>query len=108
MNHILRPYLDHFILVYLDDILIYSKTEEEHAEYVQKTLQALKNNDLFYHPQKLAFGFHKIKFVSHVIFSNRIAVDDDKVVAIKEWPRLTNVSEVHSFLRLTSYYCHFI
>lgn len=105
MNCISMPYLDHFILVYLDDILIYSKTEEKHVEHVQQVLQALEHNDLFCHPQKSVFGFHKIKFVGHVVLGDDIVVDGDKVVAIKDWPRPINVSKVHSFLGLASYYC---
>lgn len=104
MNHILTLYLNKFIMVYLDDIPIYSKSEEEHAEHVEKVLQALKDNDLFCHPQKLAFEFHKVRFIGHIISSDGITVDRSKVQAVREWPQSTNVLKVHSFLGLTSYY----
>lgn len=107
-NHILGPYLDQFILVYLDDILIYSKTEEEYIVYMKKVLQALEDHDLFCHPKKSVFGFHKIKFVGHMVSGEGISMDEDNILAIKTWPWLTNTSEVHAFLGLASYYWHFI
>jgi hypothetical protein len=108
MNKILQPYLDKFVVVYLDDILIFSKTPEEHLEHVAKVLEVLKDNQLYVGLDKCAFGLSEIDFLGHVVSADGIKPDPKKVAAVTEWPMPTSVREVRGFLGLTGYYRRFI
>lgn len=108
MNTILRPYIDKFVLVYIDDILIYSKTVEEHREHLRLVLEALRKHKLYVHPQKCTFSKPEVEFCGHVIGGGIIRVLDKKIKIIKEWPIPTNVHEVRQFYGLANYYRRFI
>lgn len=108
MNNVLRPYLDQFVVVYLDDILIYSRTPEEHEQHLQLVLQALEENELYVGVDKCAFGFPEVDFLGHVISGEGIKPDPAKISAVQEWPIPKTVKEVRSFLGLTGYYRRFI
>lgn len=108
MNKILQPYLDKFVVVYLDDILIFSKTPEEHLEHVATVLEILKENQLYVGLDKCAFGLSEIDFLGHIVSAEGIKPDPKKVAAVKEWPTPGTVREVRSFLGLTGYYRRFI
>lgn len=108
MNDILREYLDDFVQVYLDDILVYSKSEEEHLIHVAKVLEALEKAELKISGKKSVLCATEMQFVGHLISKDGIRVMPDKVEAIKEWPRPENVYDVRAFLGLAGYYRRFI
>ena len=86
INHVLREYLDLFVVVYLDDILIFSQTLEEHKEHVHKVLQALQNAKLLVEPEKSDFHKQHVKYLGYIISPGKIGMDKSKIQAIEEWP----------------------
>ena len=108
MNDILRPFLDIFVVVYLDDILVYSKTPEEHLVHVTKVLDKLREHELYAQRAKCAFLLEEVDFLGHVVTRGGIATDSRKTAAICEWPEPKNASEVRSFLGLTGWYRKYI
>jgi len=93
MNSVLAPHLDKFALVYLDDILIYSKSVEEHKVHLAAVLSLLEKHNLFAKRSKCAFGLSSVEFLGHVVSGDGIKVDPNKVRAVEDWPRPTNVHE---------------
>ena len=108
MNRIFRPYLDKFVIVFIDDILVYSKTEEEHADHLRTVLQILRDRKLYAKLSKCEFWKSEVKFLGHVVSKQGIAVDPAKVEAVMNWERPTSVTEIRSFLGLAGYYRRFI
>ena len=108
MNRIFRPYLDKFVIVFIDDILVYSKTEEEHVEHLRTVLQILRDGKLYAKLSKCEFWKSEVKFLGHVVSKQGIAVDPAKVEAVMNWERPTSVTEIRSFLGLAGYYRRFI
>ena len=108
MNRVFRPYLDQFVVVFIDDILIYSKSLQAHEEHLKIVLQILKEEKLFAKLKKCDFWLDRISFLGHVISKDGISVDPKKVEAVVEWERPTNVSEVRSFLGMAGYYRRFV
>nr|KYP39237.1 Retrovirus-related Pol polyprotein from transposon 17.6 [Cajanus cajan] len=108
MNRIFHPYLDRFVVVFIDDILVYSKTREEHAEHLRIVLQTLKEKQLYAKLSKCEFWLESVNFLGHVISKGGIVVDPAKVEAVLEWKAPKSVSEIRSFLRLAGYYRRFI
>ena len=108
MNRIFHPYLDKFVVVFIDDILIYSKNDEEHAEHLRIVLELLKDKKLYAKLSKCEFWLNEVSFLGHVISKNGIAVDPTKVEAVSQWEAPKTVSEIRSFLGLAGYYRKFI
>jgi hypothetical protein len=108
MNGIFRKYLDHFVQVFLDDILIYSKNEREHEEHLRIVLSCLRENKLYGKLSKCSFFQKEIHYLGHIISGEGISVDPEKVKAIMEWPVLKNAHEVRSFMGLAGYYQRFV
>lgn len=108
MNRIFRPYLDKFVIVFIDDILIYSATDEEHAQHLREVLQILREKQLYAKFSKCEFWLREVVFLGHVVSGEGISVDSKKVEAIIDWERPKNVSEVRSFLGLAGYYRRFV
>jgi hypothetical protein len=108
MNGIFREYLDKFVIVFLDDILIYSKSEEEHEKHLKMVLQVLREHQLYAKLSKCSFYQKKIHYLGHIISEEGITVDPEKIKAIEGWPTPRNVSEVRSFMGLAGYYRRFI
>ena len=108
MNRVFKPYLDEFVIVFIDDILIYSKSPEDHEYHLRKVLQTLRNHKLYAKLKKCEFWITSVHFLGHVINKDGISVDPQKVAAIVDWPRPTNISEIRSFLGLAGYYRHFV
>jgi hypothetical protein len=104
----IRKYLDHFVQVFLDDILIYSKNEREHEEHLQIVLSYLRENKLYGKLSKCSFFQKEIHYLGHIISGEGISVDPEKVKAIMEWPVLKNGHEVRSFMGLAGYYQIFV
>jgi hypothetical protein len=108
MNSVFMPELDKFVVVFIDDILIYSKNEEEHAQHLRIVLTRLREHQLYAQFSKCAFWLEEIQFLGHVLFAKGIAVDPSKVQDILEWKPPTTVHQVRSFLGLAGYYRRFI
>jgi hypothetical protein len=108
INRILHPFLDRFVVVFIDDILVYSKSEEEHAEHLRIVLGVLKENLLFAKLSKCKFWLREMSFLGHVISKGGIAVDPSKVDVVLQWKSPKSVFEVKSFLGLAGYYQRFI
>ena len=108
MNRIFKPYLDQFVVVFIDDILIYSKNLKEHEEYLRIVSQTFRAKKLYAKLQKCKFWLDSVAFLEHVISKNGISVDPKKIEAVVEWSHPTNVSEVRSFLGLAGYYHRFV
>jgi hypothetical protein len=108
MNSIFMPELDKFVVVFIDDILIYSKNEEEHAQHLRIVLTRLREHRLYAKFSKCAFWLEEIQFLGHVLSARGIAVDPSKVKDILEWKPPTIVHQVRSFLGLAGYYRRFI
>src|ERR1051325_5767118 len=108
MNRIFHPYLDCFVVVFIDDILIYSKSEEEHAKHVRIVLEVLKEKKLYAKFSKCEFWLSEVSFLGHVISGDGIAVDPSKVEAVLRWETPKSVTKIRSFLGLAGYYIRFI
>ncbi|GBG74610.1 hypothetical protein CBR_g19018 [Chara braunii] len=108
MNRIFHDFLDKFIVVYLDDILIFSRTVEEHAEHLKTVLRLLRQHQYKVNLEKCEFGRTKILYLGHEISADGLRPDDAKVASIRDWPRPQTVTEVRSFLGMTDYYRPFV
>ena len=108
MNDTFHEFLDDFVVIFIDDILIYSRTPQEHLQHLRKVLTLLRTHRLFAKASKCVFGVSEIDFLGHTISADGIMVDKAKVKAILEWPEPKSVSDVRSFLGLANYYRRFI
>ncbi|KAK1648950.1 hypothetical protein QYE76_066755 [Lolium multiflorum] len=108
MNHILRPLIGKSVVVYFDDILIYSKNLEDHVQHVREVLCILRHEKLFANLPKCHFAQNKLVFLGFVVSANGIEVDSSKVEAIHNWPTPTNVGQVRSFHGLAGFYRRFV
>ena len=108
MNEALKIFLVKFLIVYLDDILIFDKTKEENFEHVRQVLQILKEEKLMINLKKCSFMQEEIVYLGFVISTDGLRMDPKKVKEILEWPTLENVGEVRSFQGLASFYKRFI
>ncbi|KAJ8748557.1 hypothetical protein K2173_003458 [Erythroxylum novogranatense] len=108
MNRVFRPYLDQFVVVFIDDILVYSRNEHNHSEHLRIVLQTLKERQLYAKLSKCDFWLQEISFLGHVVSSEGIRVDLSKIKAIVNWKLPRNVTEVRSFLGLAGYYRRFV
>eukprot|EP00253_Pinus_taeda_P007271 PITA_07271 len=108
MNGIFHPYLDQFVLIFIDDILIYSRNIEEHCEHLRIVLQTLRKHQLYAKFSKCDFFMEEIQYLGHVISKEGIAVDPEKIKAIMDWPIPKDVTDVRSFMGLAGYYRRFV
>ena len=108
MNHVLRAFIGRFVVVYFDDILIYSKNLEEHVMHLKSVLEILRKERLFANLKKCTFCTDKLVFLGFVVSKRGIEVDEEKVKAIQEWSTPTTVSQVRSFHGLASFYRRFV
>jgi hypothetical protein len=108
MNNVLSKFLDKFVLVFIDDILIYSNNREEHEEHLRLVLQVLREHQLYAKFGKCDFFQKQIHYLGHVMSKEGVAVDPDKIRYIMEWPTPKDVSNIRSFMGLAGYYRRFI
>jgi hypothetical protein len=108
MNRVFRDFLDWFVVVFIDDVLVYSKTREEHAEHLRAVLSRLDSHDLFAKFDKCEFWLDEVQFLGHVISGKGVSVDPEKVRSVVEWKPPRSVTEIRSFLGLAGYYRRFI
>ncbi|GKC32499.1 putative reverse transcriptase domain-containing protein [Tanacetum coccineum] len=108
MNRVCKPYLDKFVIVFTDDILVYSKDEEEHGKHLKIILELLKKDRLYAKFSKCDFWLDSVQFLGHVIDRSGVHVDPAKIEAIKSWAAPTTPTEVRQFLGLAGYYRRFI
>ncbi|GKB41316.1 putative reverse transcriptase domain-containing protein [Tanacetum coccineum] len=108
MNHMCKSYLDKFVIVFINDILIYSKNKEEHEEHLKLILELLKKEELYAKFSKCEFWIPKVQFLGHMIDSQGIQVDPAKIESIKYWVSPKTPTEIHQFLGLVGYYRRFI
>ncbi|CAM8979409.1 unnamed protein product [Rhodiola kirilowii] len=108
MNHILRPYICKFVVVYFDDILIYSTCLEDHLQHLEQVLKALRLENLYANLKKCTFCTDQVVFLGFVVSSQGLKVDEKKIKAIQDWPTPTTIGHVRSFHGLASFYRRFV
>ena len=108
MNRVFQPYLDQYVVVFIDDILVYSNSHLEHEQHLRVVLQTLRENQLYAKLDKCEFWLKEVVFLGHVISAEGIIVDPRKVEVVLKWERPTNVIKIRSFLGFTGYYRRFI
>jgi hypothetical protein len=108
MNEVFMEYLDKFVVVFIDDILIFSNTEEEHEKHLRMVLEKLRSNQLYAKFSKCEFWITKVAFLRHVISAGGVSIDPSKVKDVLHWMPPMNASEIQSFLGLAGYHRRFI
>jgi hypothetical protein len=108
MNKMFMEYLDKFVVVFIDDILIYSKMETEYEEHLRLVLEKLRINQLYAKFSKCEFWLTQVAFFGQVISAGGVSIDPDKVRDVLNWKSPGNISKIRSFLRLVGYYHRFI
>jgi hypothetical protein len=108
MNKVIIEYLDKFMVIFIDDILIFSKNEEEHDEHLRLVLQKFRENQLYAKLSKYEFWLKEVSFLGHIISEGGISVHPSKVKDVLSWNTSQNVSDIRSFLGLVGYYRRFI
>nr|GEU86702.1 putative reverse transcriptase domain-containing protein [Tanacetum cinerariifolium] len=108
MNQVCKSYLDKFIIVFIDDILIYSKAKEEHEVHLKLVLELLRKEKLYAKFSKCEFWLQEVHFLGHMVNRSGIHVDPSKIKAVKNWKATTTPSKVRSFLGFAGYFRHFI
>jgi hypothetical protein len=108
MNEVLRASIGHFVVVYFDDILIYSKSMDEHMDHLRAVFNALRDARLFGNLEKCIFCTDRVSFLGYVVTPQGIEVDETKIEAIKSWPVPQTITQVRSFLGLAGFYRCFV
>ena len=108
MNKIFQPYLRNFILVFFDDILIYSKTWAEHLQYLDLVLQLLCDHHLYAKQSKCVFVKKEVDYLGHIVSAQGVHVDPTKIDAMKNWPPPQTLKSLHGFLGINGYYSKFV
>ena len=108
MNEVFRPLLDKSVVIYLDDILIYSRSWEDHQRHIAEVLDRLRAHQLYAKISKCEFGKSKVEFLGHIVSNDGVAVDNKKIEAIQSWPPPQNIHDLRAFLGLANYYRRFV
>jgi hypothetical protein len=104
MNKVFMEYLDKFIVVFIDDILIYSNDDKEHEQHLRLIMEKLREHNLYVKFSKCEFWLNKVGFIGHILSTEGVAVDPSKVASITEWESPKNAGDIQSFLGLAGYY----
>ena len=108
VNEVFRPYLRKFVLVFFDDILVYSASLEDHVHHLASVLELLSSHKLYANNKKCEFGLSEVTYRGHVVSITGMAMDQSKVQAMMDWPNPKTLKELCGFLGLTGYYHRFI
>jgi hypothetical protein len=108
MNKVFKDELDKFVVVFIDDILVYSSTAKEHEQHLRVVLEKLRQNQQYAKFSKCEFWLEEVAFLGHVLIADGVAVDPTKIEAVKDWEQPHNPTDIHSFLGLGGYYRRFI
>ncbi|XP_042467360.1 uncharacterized mitochondrial protein AtMg00860-like [Zingiber officinale] len=108
MNRVFLKFLDQFVIVFIDDILIYSRSEEEHGRHLRIVLEMLRRERLYGKFSKCAFWLSSVSFMGHIVSNSGISVDPQKIEVVTSWEQPKSVQEIRSFLGLTGYYRRFV
>ena len=108
MHRVFQPYLDQFVMVFVDNILIYSQFEDEHEDHLRIVLQALRDHQLYAKFSECEFWLTKVRFLGHIVSASGVSVDPEKVDAAMSWEMPKSLFEIHGFLGLAGYYRNFI
>ena len=108
MNRVFRPYVNHFVIVFIDNILVYSKDRENHDTHLRVVLETLRKKPLYAKLSKCEFWLNEVSFLGHIVSKEGIRVDTKKIEVVVEWKPPRNVTEVRSFLGLVGYYIRFV
>jgi hypothetical protein len=108
MTQVLKPFMSHCVVVYFDDILIYSKNIDKHLDHIRQVLVGLRQNELFVNLKKCNFLTSRLVFFGFIISNEGVYVDKEKVKAIRDWPKPETITNVRSFHGLANFYRRFI
>ena len=108
MNHIFRHVLRKYVLVFFDDILVYSKSMTEHLQHLQFVFHIMRQQQLYAKKSKCSFVMEKVEYLGHFVYANRVETDPAKIKVVKEWPEPQNIKQLRGFLGLAGYYRKFI
>lgn len=108
MNQLFEEFLRKFVIVFFEDILVYSRTREEHMHHLEQVLGVLHQHEFFIRLPKCSFGLSELVYLGHIILAQEVRPDPEKVEAVKTWSEPKTVKNVRSFLGFTSYYRRFI
>ena len=108
MHSVFRPYLNSFVIVFIEDILVYSQSQEDHEQHLRTVLQTLREKKLYAKFSICEFSLDSVAFLGHIVSSEGIKVDPTKVEAVHSWPRPSSATEIQSFLGLMGYYRWFV
>ena len=108
MNEVLRPFIGRFVVVYFDDILIYSRSRTDHLQHLRDVCAALLREKLYAHPKKCSFFTAEVSFLGFILSARGVAADPAKISAIKTWPPLKDVHDLRSFIGLATFYRRFV
>src|SRR5436853_7701508 len=108
INEIFRDMIDHGVIIYLDDILIYSRNEEDHIALTKKVLEFFQEHQLALSPEKCEWHRSRVNFLGYIISEDRVEMDQEKIKTVQKWQEPTTVKDVQSFLGFVNFYCCFI
>lgn len=108
MNHVFKPFIGRFVVVYFDDILVFSNNVEQHVAHLRQVFTVLREQKLYANEKKCHFLTSKVIFLGYLVSGDGIRMDEPKVEAITSWPTPTTIHDIRSFHGLTSFYRHFI
>jgi hypothetical protein len=104
MDDVLRPFTNSFVVVYLDDILIFNKTWEEHMQNIQQVFSTLRQHKLYSNLKKFPFGMKKVQYLGYIVNTHGVHVDPTNIQVIRDWPTPTTLTDLWSFLGLPNFY----
>jgi len=108
MNDVLRPFIDDFVIFYLDEILVFSKTWEYHVRHVKQIVDVLKRENLYVKLSKCEFGITSLNYLGYIVGGGELKIDPSKVEVIVNWPKPKSTIKVRSFLGVAQYWRNFI